>query len=126
MLRYHFAVYWPLPMTCGPTSVVNVLKSELDPADQRTILDGSGFHTILGYLEAFTLAQIVPEKRNQILERADEYAHNREVCGVHYPTDVASGREAAYAVFGAMMISKEFQQDLAAARAETRKVLGLN
>jgi acid phosphatase (class A) len=83
-------------------------------------------HTIIGYLEAFTLAQIVPEKHRQIMERADDYAHNREVCGVHYPTDIASGREAAYAVFGEMMTSAEFQKELAAARAETRKSLGLN
>ena len=62
-------------------------------------------HTIFGYLEAFTLAQIVPEKQKEILERADDYAHNRMVCGVHYPTDLASGHEAAYAVFGALMES---------------------
>jgi acid phosphatase (class A) len=83
-------------------------------------------HTIIGYLEAFTLVQIVPEKHQAILERADEYAYNREVCGVHYPTDVASGKEVAYAVFGEMMTSAEFQKALAAARVETRKALGLN
>jgi acid phosphatase (class A) len=83
-------------------------------------------HAIIGYLEALTLVQIVPEKQKEILERADDYAHNREVCGVHYPTDVAAGKEAAYAVFGEMTTSAEFQKELAAARAETRKLLGLN
>jgi acid phosphatase (class A) len=82
-------------------------------------------HAIIGYLEAFTLAQIVPEKQKEILERADDYAHNREVCGVHYPTDVASGQEVAYAVFGAMMTSAEFEKELAGARDETRKALGM-
>ncbi len=82
-------------------------------------------HAIIGYLEAFTLAEMVPEKRKGILERADDYAHNREVCGVHYPTDVTSGKEAAYAVFGEMMTSAEFQKELAAARTEMRKALGL-
>ena len=82
-------------------------------------------HAIIGYLQAFALTQIVPEKHQAILERADEYAYNREVCGVHYPTDVASGKQAAYAVFGEMMTSAEFQKALAAARAETRKALGL-
>ena len=102
--------------------------STLHPVCNTTNLPASypSGHAIIGYLEAFTLAQIVPEKQKEILERADDYAHNREVCGVHYPTDVASGKQAAYAVFGEMMTSAEFQKALAAARAETRKLLGLN
>jgi acid phosphatase (class A) len=83
-------------------------------------------HSIGGYLEAFVLAQIVPEKSTEILARADDYAHNREVCGVHYPSDLAGGRSVAYAIFGNMLASPRFQADLAAARAETRKCLGLN
>jgi acid phosphatase (class A) len=83
-------------------------------------------HSIGGYLEAFVLAQIVPEKRVEILARADDYAHNREVCGVHYPSDLAGGRSVAYAIFGSMLASPRFQTDLASARAETRKRLGLN
>jgi acid phosphatase (class A) len=102
--------------------------STLHPACNTTNLPASypSGHAIIGYLEGLTLAQIAPEKQKEILERADDYAHNREVCGVHYPTDVASGKEAAYAVFGEMMTSAEFQKELAAARAETRKLLGMN
>jgi acid phosphatase (class A) len=83
-------------------------------------------HAITGYLEAFTLIQIAPEKSHEILERANDFAHNRLVCGVHYPSDVAAGRDVAYAVFGYLMSQPRFQSDLAAARAETRKRLGLN
>jgi len=83
-------------------------------------------HGVSGYLLAFTVAQIVPEKRTEILARADEYAHNRLVCGVHYPSDLAASRSVAYAVFGYMMATPRFQVDLAAARTETRKKLGLN
>lgn len=82
-------------------------------------------HTLSGYLEAFALAEMVPEKRDQFLARAADYAHNRMVCGVHYPTDLATGRDVAYAVFGALMVSPEFKTELAAARAETRKLLDL-
>jgi acid phosphatase (class A) len=83
-------------------------------------------HTLTGYLEAFTLAQIVPEKRREILDRAGDYAHNRLVCGVHYLSDTAASRDLAYAAFGYMLASPRFQIELAAARAETRKHLGLN
>jgi len=83
-------------------------------------------HGVSGYLLAFTVAQIVPEKRFEILARADEYARNRLVCGVHYASDLVASRSVAYAVFGYMMATPRFQIDLAAARTETRKKLGLN
>lgn len=83
-------------------------------------------HALTGYLEGLTLAEIVPEKRAEILARADDYAHNREVCGVHYPSDVEASRKVAYVVFGYMLATPRFQRDLAAARAETRAALGIS
>jgi acid phosphatase (class A) len=82
-------------------------------------------HTVSGYLLAFTLAEMVPERRKEILERADDYAHNRLVCGVHYQSDTVASRTVAYAAFGYMLATPRFQMELAAARAELRGVLGL-
>jgi acid phosphatase (class A) len=75
-------------------------------------------HTISGYLLAYTLAEMMPEKKQQILERADDYAHNRLVCGVHYPSDIEASRRVALAVFGGMMTNPKFVDDLTAAGAE--------
>jgi acid phosphatase (class A) len=83
-------------------------------------------HSIVSSLDAFVLARMVPEKSREILKRADDYAHNRMVCGVHYASDLAAGREVAYVLFGYLMAQPRFQNDLAAARAETRKRLGLD
>jgi acid phosphatase (class A) len=69
--------------------------------------------------------QLVPEKRQQILDRADEYVQNRLICGVHYASDIEASRRVAYAIFGSMVASPDFQRDLAAARGETRRKLGL-
>jgi acid phosphatase (class A) len=82
-------------------------------------------HALTGYLEGLTLAEIVPEKRTEILARADDYAHNRLVCGVHYPSDIEASRRVAYMMFGYMMASPRFQRDLAAAKAETHTKLAL-
>ena len=82
-------------------------------------------HSLSGYLLAFTLVQLVPEKRRQILDRADEYVHNRLICGVHYASDIEASRRVAYAIFGSLVASPNFQRDLAAAREETRRNLGL-
>jgi acid phosphatase (class A) len=83
-------------------------------------------HSLSGYLLAFTLVQLVPEKRQQILDRADEYVHNRLICGVHYASDIEASRRVAYIIFGSLVASPDFQRDLAAAREETRRKLGLS
>jgi acid phosphatase (class A) len=83
-------------------------------------------HTVSGYLLAFTLALMVPEKSAEILERADDYAHNRLVCGVHTASDLEASRRIAYVVFGSMLEEPRFEKELAEARAETRRALNLN
>lgn len=82
-------------------------------------------HATTGYLEAFVLAMIVPERRNEILARADEYAQNRLICGVHYASDLVASKGVAYAMIGLMMQHPQFKQELEAARTETRRALGL-
>jgi acid phosphatase (class A) len=82
-------------------------------------------HSINGFLYAYALAQIIPEKRQQILARADDYAHNRVVCEAHYPTDLEASRRVAYTMFGYMLANPRFQKELAAAREETRHHLNL-
>jgi acid phosphatase (class A) len=83
-------------------------------------------HTLTGYMLAFALVDIVPEKKSAILARADDYAHNRLVCGVHYPSDLDASRELAAAVFGSMSSNPVFIKDLAAARTELRIRLNIN
>jgi acid phosphatase (class A) len=82
-------------------------------------------HALVGYLTAFTLIEMVPERRQEILERTDEYIHNRQICGVHYASDTEASRRVAYAVFGALLVTPAYQRDLAVAREETRRALGL-
>jgi acid phosphatase (class A) len=74
---------------------------------------------------AIVLADMVPERRAQIFARADEYAHNREVGGVHYPSDVAAGHLAGTALAEALFDQPRFRADERAAAAELRHGLGL-
>ncbi|TAL81955.1 MAG: phosphatase PAP2 family protein [Beijerinckiaceae bacterium] len=83
-------------------------------------------HTITGYVMALTLASMLPEKRSAIFARADDYARNRLICGVHHPSDVEAGKELAYALYGRLEASPKFRADRAAAEAELRKALHLS
>ena len=82
-------------------------------------------HALNGFLFAYVLSEIVPEKRDQLLARADAYAQDRVVCGVHYPEDVEASRRLAGVVVGALLTNSEFRSDLAASRKEIRQALGL-
>jgi acid phosphatase (class A) len=74
---------------------------------------------------AIVLADMVPERRAQIFARADEYAHNREVGGVHYPSDVFAGHLAGTALAEALFDQPRFVADELAAAAELRPALDL-
>jgi Phytochelatin synthase len=52
---------------CGPTSLVNVLHSLKQPGNQQSILQGSGFSTVMGYLpEGLTLDQLAEIARQKL------------------------------------------------------------
>lgn len=82
-------------------------------------------HGTTGYLEALTLALMVPEKRDALLARAEAYGHSREVCGVHYAGDEVASRTIAYSMFALMMNHPQFKAELQAATTELRTALGL-
>jgi acid phosphatase (class A) len=82
-------------------------------------------HASVGYLLAVVLSEMVPEKRKEIFARAADFAHNRIVGGVHYPSDIDAGHVAGTLIAAEMMKQPEYQHDFADARAEVRKLLGL-
>jgi acid phosphatase (class A) len=83
-------------------------------------------HGTTGYMEAMVLIQMIPEKRGEIWARADDYAYSREVCGAHYASDEAASKATAFAMMAIIMNNPQFKDELAAAKAETRRAVGLN
>jgi acid phosphatase (class A) len=82
-------------------------------------------HATNAYLQADVLAAMVPEMRAAIFARANNYAYNRLVCGVHYPSDLQAGKTVADAMMGPMMNNPAFQTDFARAQTELRHALNL-
>lgn len=83
-------------------------------------------HSMVGYLMALTLTEMVPERQVELLARADDYAHNRMVCGVHFKSDTVASKATSYAVFGELMRTPRFTEDLKAARQELRAKLKMS
>ena len=82
-------------------------------------------HSTFGVMVALILAEMVPEKHDALLARGWEYGRSRVINGVHFPTDVEAGRIAATVMVAIMLKNAQFRADLAEARAELRKQLGL-
>ena len=53
-------------------------------------------------MTAILLANMVPEKRGELFARGWDYGWSRVVGGVHFPTDIESGRIEATAMAALM------------------------
>lgn len=103
-----------------------LLETKLEPLIEKP--DGGSYpsgHSSWVRAVALVLADMVPERRAQLIARADEYAHNRVVVGVHYPSDVEAGKLAGTAIAAALYAAPDFRLDLAAATIELRQALSL-
>ncbi|MRW89928.1 phosphatase PAP2 family protein [Duganella sp. FT80W] len=103
------------------------LDKTLAPICKTKTIDDSypSGHATAGYLAALTLIEMVPDQRDAILARADGYARSRLVCGVHYPSDIAASKLLAYTTHAVMVTNPKYQSELAAAKVELRRQLGL-
>ncbi|HKV54085.1 MAG TPA: phosphatase PAP2 family protein [Candidatus Binataceae bacterium] len=103
-----------------------VADHELSPiVKQRANPSYPSGHATFAYVTAILLADMVPEKAPQIFARATEYAHNRVVAGVHYPTDVEAGRVTGAVIDNVLLHDPRFNADLARAKAEVRRAVGV-
>jgi acid phosphatase (class A) len=71
------------------------------------------------------VGMMVPEKREAIYARADQFAMMRVVSGEHYPSDVEAGRISGSVIANALLHSSKFMADFTQSKAEVRKVLKL-
>ena len=82
-------------------------------------------HASYGYVMAELLREMVPERDRKLVARADEFARQRMVCGVHFASDLEAGREGANWLVTTLNGSAEFRKDANAAMAELRAALKL-
>ena len=71
------------------------------------------------------LSDLAPERRAEIEARAMQFARQRAVCGVHFPSDLAAGRRAAEEVMRSIRQQAGYQAEAAEASAELREALRL-
>jgi acid phosphatase (class A) len=75
-------------------------------------------HATAVYMLAYLLRELDPPNADRYLEDASRIARNREVAGVHYPSDSQAGRSLGRQIADALLSNTSFRQQLEKAKAE--------
>jgi len=75
-------------------------------------------HTSIGWATALVLAEINPQRQNQILKRGFDLGQSRVICGYHWQSDVDAARIVGSAVVATLHTNPAFQQQLQKAKDE--------
>ena len=78
-------------------------------------------HAIQGFAVGRVLGLISPEDRERFAELGVQMGREREIAGLHYPSDSAASRALGEALFALLAANPRFAQELDAARAEWRR-----
>ncbi len=75
-------------------------------------------HTSIGWATALVLAEINPERQNEILKRGYEMGESRVICGYHFQSDVDAGRITGAVTVARLHADPGFQAQLEKAKKE--------
>ena len=75
-------------------------------------------------LFAITLAQVLPEKKDEIFARALDYGHSRYVISVHYLSDIEASELAGAAIGNTLIHDPAVRQAIEPMKAELRAAMG--
>lgn len=95
------------------------------PDDEDVLIkDGSypSGHTAIGWAWALILAEVFPGQADVIIERGLQFGISRNVCNVHWHSDVVAGRMMGAAAVAVLHSNADFIIDLEAAKAEILKL----
>jgi acid phosphatase (class A) len=95
------------------------------PQDQHWLeKDGSypSGHTAAGWGWALILVEISPAQTDAILHRGRSFGESRNVCNVHWYSDVVQARNVAAAAVARLHSDPAFRSDLAAVKVELEAV----
>jgi acid phosphatase (class A) len=98
--------------TCTPDEEEHLMKDGSYPSG----------HTAIGWAWALILCEIAPERADAILARGRAFGESRNICNVHWHSDVVEGRFIGAAAAARLHADPAFRAELEAAKAELAAV----
>ncbi|MDE6235678.1 MAG: phosphatase PAP2 family protein [Muribaculaceae bacterium] len=78
-------------------------------------------HTSIGWAIALVLAEVNPDRQDEIIERGYQMGDSRVICGYHWQSDIDAGRVTGSAVVARLHADEGFRNQLAKAKKELEK-----
>ncbi|MGL4325985.1 MAG: acid phosphatase [Tannerellaceae bacterium] len=106
-------------MRVRPFSFYN--EPTCNPEQQQELSTNGSYpsgHTSIGWATALVLAEINPERQNEILQRGYQMGQSRVICGYHYQSDVDAARLVASGVVARLHANDGFMKQLDKAKKE--------
>lgn len=75
-------------------------------------------HSLWSFTEAYIFSEIIPARRGDFLQRAEEVRWSRELMGIHYPSDNEASRVIGWHLLQDWFHNPQFVADLEKAKAE--------
>ena len=82
-------------------------------------------HATYGTVIGLVLVEMLPEKKEEIYKRIQNYGYSRLISGAHFRSDVYAGNVAGAAIAASLMSQDAFRGQFKEAKAELRKAAGL-
>lgn len=79
-------------------------------------------HTTIGWTWALILAEVAPDRADQILQRGRAFGQSRAICGAHWKSDVDAGFMLGAGVASILHTDPVFNQQVVAAKEEVERV----
>ena len=90
--------------------------------EEEEMLRGDGSypsgHTAIGWGWALILSELAPDRAEALLDRGRAFGESRNVCNVHWGSDVIAGRMVGAAAVARLHTNEEFTAAMVAARKE--------
>jgi len=79
-------------------------------------------HTAIGWAWALILTELFPDQTDAILERGKEFGISRNICNVHWHSDVVAGRTMGAATVARLHADNQFLIDMGTAKKEIKRL----
>ena len=94
------------------------LESKLNPLTRISSPSFASGHTLWAFTEAYIFSEIIPEKREGFLNKAEEVRWSRELMGIHYRSDNEVSRVIGWYLLNYWYKNPQFAIDLEKAKIE--------
>lgn len=96
-----------------------------NPEQQETLSTNGSYpsgHSSLGWATALVLAELNPDRQDEILQRGFQMGESRVICGYHFQSDVDAGRITGSGVVARLHADPHFTKQLDKAKKEFAKL----